>query len=106
MEIIEYERLVSSETQALRSKITMAIDAAMISIQREQSVLMDKIKFDPRKTAIRKKNIKLRLEISNEQGDDKNSNEKMFNIMTDHPRELLRQPGVLVRNILADLNKK
>ena len=73
MEITEYERLVSSETVALQSKITMAIDAAMNSIQREQSVLMDKIRFDPRKTAIRRKNIKLRLEISNKQGGDENS---------------------------------
>ena len=64
MEITEYERLVSSETQVLQSKMTRAIDAAMSSIQTKQSELMAEIKSDPRKSAIRKKNIKLNLQIS------------------------------------------
>ena len=64
MEITEYERLVSSETQVLQSKMTRAIDAAMNSIQTKQSELMAEIKSDPRKSAIRKKNIKLNLQIS------------------------------------------
>ena len=64
MEITEYERLVSSETQVLQSKMTRAIDAAMNSIQTKQSELMAEIKSDPRKNAIRKKNIKLNLQIS------------------------------------------
>ena len=66
MEIKEYERLVSSETQVLQSKMTRAIDDAMNSIQAKQSELMAEIKSDPRKSAIRKKNIKLNLQISME----------------------------------------
>ena len=67
MEITEYKRLVSSETEALQSKMTMAIDAAMNTIQTKQSELMMEIRSDPRKTAIRKRNITLRLEISHKQ---------------------------------------
>ena len=66
MEITEYERLVSSETEALQSKMTTAIDRAMNSIQAKQSELMAEIKSDPRKSAIRKKKVKLVLHISTE----------------------------------------
>ena len=77
MEITEYERLVTSETQALQSKMTAAIDASMNMIQTKQTELMDSIKSDPRRSAIRKKNIKLVLQISNEQEDDKNESEML-----------------------------
>ena len=66
MEITEYERLVSSETQVLQSKMTRAIDSAMNSIQTKQSELMAEIKSDPRKSAIGKKKVKLVLQISTE----------------------------------------
>ena len=74
MEITEYERLVSSETEALQSKMTMAIDAAMNAIQTKQSELMMQIRSDPRKSAIPKKSIKLVLQISSEQ--ERNENER------------------------------
>ena len=72
MEITEYDRLVSSETEALQSKVRAAIDSSMNSIQTMQTELMDSIKSDPRRSAIKKKIIKLVLQISNEQENDKN----------------------------------
>ena len=70
MEITEYERLVRTETEALQSKMTNAIDAAMSTIQTKQSELMAEIKSDPRKSGMPKRNIKLVLHISNEKESD------------------------------------
>ena len=77
MEITEYERLVSSETEALQSKMTMAIDAAMNTIQTKQSELMMEIRSDPRKSAIPKKSIKLVLQISSEQERGENGSQRV-----------------------------
>ena len=77
MEITEYERLVSSETEALQSKMTMAIDAAMNTIQTKQSELMIEIRSDPRKSAIPKKSIKLVLQISSEQESGENGSQRV-----------------------------
>merc|ERR1712136_334647 len=75
MEITQYDQLVSSETEALQSKMTRAIDAAMETIQRKQSELLANIKKDPRKSAIPRKNIRLVLQISNEQDCDRNGSD-------------------------------
>ena len=70
MEITVYERLVRSETEALQSKMTMAIDEGMKMIQTKQSELMGEIKCDPRKSGMSKRNIKLVLQISNKKESD------------------------------------
>ena len=70
MELAEYERLVSSETEKLQAKMTTAINSIMETIQTKQSELMAEIKSDPRNRSIGKKNIKLVLHISSEESDE------------------------------------
>lgn len=64
MEIADYEQLVSSEIEALQSKMTAAIDASMNMIQTKQAELIANIKSDPRKSSIKKTNVKLVLQVS------------------------------------------
>ena len=112
MEITEYERLVSSETQVLQSKMTRAIDAAMNSIQTKQSELMAEIKSDPRKSAIRKKNIKLNLQISTEKENDPDLSDlrdnpavKQIEAITE-PLLFLAAPGYTVNRWLKHTKPK
>ena len=71
VELAEYDRLVSNETEVLQAKMTTAIDSAMETIQTKQAELMAEIKSDPRKSSIGKKNIKLVLQISSDESDGK-----------------------------------
>ena len=99
MEITEYDRLVSSETESLQSKMTAAIDESMYLIQTKQTELMDSIKSDPRRSAIKKKNIKLVLQISNEQEDDKNEIRMLKTPSTSGlPRTIPRKDQLIEKN--------
>ena len=64
MKIEEYEKLVTEETELLQTKVTSAIDSAINKIEKEQSVMIAKLKFDPRKSSISKVSWEVELKIS------------------------------------------
>ena len=70
MSIIEYERLVASETKHLETKcataINAAIDAAINAIENKRSELLEKIKSDPRQSAIQRINLDLDIRSKNQ----------------------------------------
>ena len=64
MRIIEYERLVASETKHLETKCATAINAAINTIENKRLELLAKIKSDPRQSAIQRLKFRLKIKIS------------------------------------------
>ena len=64
MSIIEYERLVASETKHLETKCATATEAAINTIENKRSELLAKIKSDPRQSAIQRINLDVEIKIS------------------------------------------
>ena len=63
IEITEYDKLVASETQKLQTKVSLAIDNALKTIEKKQTELITDIKNDPRKSAVDSMSLDLKLKI-------------------------------------------
>ena len=64
MEFEDYEKLIEKEIKLLQTKVTVAIDKGINSIEKKQSELIAKIKADPRKSAIESMKLELVLKTS------------------------------------------
>ena len=64
MEFESYEKLIEKEIKLLQTKVTVAIDKGINSIEKKQSELIAKIKADPRKSAIESMTLELELKTS------------------------------------------
>ena len=61
----EYDNLVASETKTLQTKVSLAIDNALKTIEKKQTELMTIIKNDPRKSSMDSMSLSLKLKIKN-----------------------------------------
>ena len=65
MGLKEYDNLVASETKTLQTKVSLAIDNALKTIEKKQTELMTIIKNDPRKSSMDSMSLSLKLKIKN-----------------------------------------